>query len=342
MHSHRKLTLFYMRQTPPQPQPVLVAEAWPDGESKVLVDTNATQGDTAITDYWPSPDGTLVAYGTAEGGTENITTIHFVEVSSGRVMPDALPYAGGGGTTPASLAWDVDGKGVTYVRFPLPGSVPIACALFDAQLYHHALGTPASTDTAALGKPTSPIAEHKLISSAHGGHAAAFIYYGDGNFESVYLRSGRTWRKVLGIDERVRTVDSETQGATWEGDRMLVLSYRHAPLRRLLALDRDGHSRVVLPQQNWAMNGVAAIKGGFLLAEIRGPDWRVRQFNMDGVLVRTVPLPSTGFDRLLRLVGARTLGEVRCRERWGHDGIRSQSGRGLLPGAHLAAGRPLH
>ena len=71
--------------------------------SKVLVDTNATKGDTAVIDYWPSPDGTQVAYGTAEGGTEN-TTIHFVEVSSGRVMPDALPYAGGV-TTPASLVF---------------------------------------------------------------------------------------------------------------------------------------------------------------------------------------------------------------------------------------------
>ena len=285
--------LFYMRQTPPQPQAVLVAEGWPNGEFKVLVDTNATQGGTAITDYWPSPDGTQVAYGTAEGGTEN-TTIHFVDVSSGRVMPDALPHAGGG-TTPASLAWDAGGKGVTYVRLPLPGSVPIAREQFDAQLYHHALGTPASADTAELGKPPSPIAEHKLIGSAHGGHAAAFIYYGDGNFENVYLRSGRTWRKVLGIDERVRTVDSETGGgATWEGDRLLVLSYRDAPLGRLLALDSDGHSRVLVSPQGWAMNGVAAIKGGFLLVEIRGPDWRVRQFNMDGVLVRTVPLPSTG------------------------------------------------
>jgi len=285
--------LFYMRQTPPQAQPVLVAEAWPNGESKVIVDTNATQGDTAITDYWPSPDGTRVAYGTAEGGTES-TTIHFVEVSSSRVMPDALPYAGGG-TTLASLVWDADGNGVTYVRLPLPGSVPVAREQFDAQLYHHALGTPASADTADLGKPPSPIAEHKLISSAHGGHAAAFICYGDGNFENVYLRSGRTWRKVLGIDERVRTVDSETGGgATWEGDRLLVLSYRHAPLGRLLELDSDGHSRVLVSPQGWAMNGVAAIKGGFLLAEIRGPDWRVRQFNMDGVFVRTVPLPSTG------------------------------------------------
>jgi len=285
--------LFYMRQTPPQAQAVLVAEAWPNGESKVIVDTNGNQGDTAITDYWPSLDGTLVAFGTSEGGTEN-TTIHFVEVSSGRVMPDALPYAGGG-TTPVSLAWDADGKGVTYVRLPLPGSVPIAREQFNAQLYHHALGTPASADTAEHGMPPSPIAEHKLISSAHGGHAAAFIYYGDGNFESVYLRSGHTWRKVLGIGERVRTVDSETGGgATWEGDRLLLLSYRNAPLGQLLALDSGGHSRVLVSQQDWAANGVAAVKGGFLLAETSGPDWRVRQFNRDGVLIRTVPLPSTG------------------------------------------------
>jgi prolyl oligopeptidase len=283
--------LFYLRQTPPQPQAVLVAEAWPNGESKVLLDPNAIQGDTAITDYWPSPDGTQVAYGTAKGGTES-TTIRFVEVGNGRVMPEALPYAGGG-TTPQSLVWDADGKGVTYVRLPLPESVPIARAQFNAQLYHHALGTPAGADTAELGKPPSPIAEHKLISSAHGRHAAAFIYYGDGNFENVYLRSGHTWHKVLGTDERVRTFDSETgEGATWEGDRLLLLCYRDAPLGRLLALDSEGHARVLLQQQDWAMNGVAAIKGGFLLVEIRGPDWRVRQFNSEGVLVRTVPLPS--------------------------------------------------
>src|SRR5262249_58566853 len=147
------------------------------------VDGMAPKGARAVTDKGPSPAGTEVAYGTEEGGTEN-TTIHFVEVSTGQVMPDALPYAGGG-TTPVSLAWDADGKGVTYVRLPLPGSVPIAREQFDAQLYHHALGTPASADTAELGKPPSPIAEHKLISSAYGAHAAAFTYYGDCNLENL-------------------------------------------------------------------------------------------------------------------------------------------------------------
>jgi prolyl oligopeptidase len=285
--------LFYMRQTPPQPQAVLVGQDWPNGEAKVLVDTNVSRGNTAITDYWPSPDGKEVAYGIAQGGMENIT-IHFVEVSTGQQLPDALPYAGGG-TTPKSLAWDADGGGVTYVRLPLPGSVPAARAQFNAQLYHHTLGTPTSADAAVLGKPRWPIAEHKLISSGHGIHAAAFIYYGDGNFENVYLRSGHTWRKVLGLNKQVRTADREVGGATWEGDRLLVLSYSHAPRGQLLALDSSsGRARLIVPQQGWAMNGVAAIKGGFLLVEIRGPDWRVQQFSLDGMLVRTAPLPSTG------------------------------------------------
>ena len=63
-------TLFYMRQTPPQPQAVLVAQAWPNGNARVLADPNAMAGTPAITDFWPSPDGKYVAYGTAEGGNK--------------------------------------------------------------------------------------------------------------------------------------------------------------------------------------------------------------------------------------------------------------------------------
>src|SRR6185437_4888347 len=43
-------TLFYMRQTPPQPQAALVAQAWPNGKARVLVDPNAMAGTPAITD----------------------------------------------------------------------------------------------------------------------------------------------------------------------------------------------------------------------------------------------------------------------------------------------------
>ena len=271
-------------------------------------------------------------------------------------MPDALPYAGGG-TTPQSLAWDADGNGVTYVRLPLPGSVPSAREQFDAQLYHHALGTPASADTSELGKPPSPIAEHKLISSAHGGHAAAFIYYGDGNFENVYLRSGRTWRKVLGIDERVRTVDSETAGAHMGGrsSACLVLS-RCTPRAAFGARQRraqpcacvtaelgnerrGGHQGGLFARGN-PRTGLAGtpIQHGRSARTHRPVAVNRHRHQRDRQHRRL----HNCVDRLLRLVGAPALGEVRCCERWGHDGIRSQTGRGLLPGAHLAARRALY
>ena len=282
-------TLFYLRETPPQAQAVLVGEDWPDGQARVLVDTNAQPNVPAITNYWPSPDGHRVAYGTAEGGGEE-TTIHFVDVADGKVAADALPYAGGG-TTPQALIWDADGKGVTYVRLPLPGSVAPDKTQFNAALYHHAFGTPACADTIAFGKDLSPVAEYSLMTSRGGRHAAAFVHFGDGSPDSLYLRKDSEWRPALGTDANLRAAASAGSATAWDGERLLVIGYEYAPRGKLLALDADGHSRVLVAQGEWAMNGVAPVKDGFLITEVSGPDWRVQQYATDGRWVRTLPLP---------------------------------------------------
>jgi len=80
--------LYYLRETPPQAQSVLVAQRWPGGKPRVIVDPNKAGELTAITNVWPSADGRYVAYGTATAGTED-TTIHVVETATGRVLPDA-------------------------------------------------------------------------------------------------------------------------------------------------------------------------------------------------------------------------------------------------------------
>ncbi len=287
-------TLFYLRQTPPQPQAVLVAQGWPGGKARVLVDPNAHAG-AAITGYWPSPDGRYVAWGTAEGGNEQ-TTIHFADVASGKALPDALPYAGGG-TTPQALVWDANGKGVTYVRLPQPGTVPDADLQFHAALYHHALGTAAKGDTLVFGKDWSKVAEYTLLGSANGHHAAALVHAGDGNPDAVYLRGGDgEWKLALGTDANVRAASSVNQGAAWDGDRLLVIAYQRAPRGKLLALDTNGRATALVPQpgDNWAMHSVAPVESGFLIVEVRGPDWRVQQYANDGTFVRTLPLPKTG------------------------------------------------
>jgi prolyl oligopeptidase len=259
----------------------------------VLVDPNGANGSVAITGYWPSPDGKYVAYGTAEGGNEE-TTIRFSDVATGKTMPDALPHAGGG-TTPQALVWDADGKGVTYVR--LPSGVPADQSQFNAALYHHALGSDAASDTLEFGKGLSRVAEYTLIGSADGRHAAALVHAGDGAPDAVYLRSGSgPWKLALGTEANVRAASEINQGAAWDGDRLLVIAYQGAPRGKLLVLGAEGGSKPLVRelQDGWAMHSVAPVKGGFLLTEVRGPDWRVQQYSRAGKFVRDVPLAKTG------------------------------------------------
>lgn len=277
-------TLFYLRETPPQPQPELIAQPWPHGTPRVLVDLNANGGNTAMTGYWPSPSGRYLAYGTAEGGSE-LTTIHVLDVASGKVLPDALPWAGGG-TTPQGLAWDADEKGFTYVRFPPPPAGK-EVVQFHAALVHHRLGEPATKDAVVFGKDFSKVAEYRLLSSPGAKWLAVLANVGDGGPAEVWLREGTQWKKVLGDAANVRF-------ANWVGQRLVVASFAGAPRGKLLAVDANGKVGELLGQREGALQRVAPIADGFLVVRSWGPDWWVEQYDHAAKLVRRLPLPAHG------------------------------------------------
>ncbi|GAB3779080.1 hypothetical protein GCM10028797_00540 [Dyella agri] len=277
-------TLFYMQETPPQPQPQLMAQSWPAGTPRVLVDLNANGGNTAITAYWPSPSGRYLAYGTAEGGSE-LTTIHVLDVKSGKTLADALPWAGGG-TTPQGLAWDADERGFTYVRFP-PPSAGQEVVQFHAALVHHALGEPAARDAVMFGKDYSKVAEYRLLSSPGAKQLAVLANMGDGGPAEVWLREGSQWKKALGNEADVRFAD-------WVGQRLFVASFAGAPRGKLLAVDANGKAGEVLDQRDGALQGVAPIADGFLVVRSWGSDWQVEQYDHAAKFVRRLPLPAHG------------------------------------------------
>ena len=277
-------TLFYLQQTPPQPQPVLVAQAWPDGTAKTLVDPNADKNSTAIVAYWPSPKGRYLAYGTAEGGSE-LTTIHVLDVASGKTLPDTLPWAGGG-TTPQGLAWDADEHGFNYVRLvpPAPGKT---VEQFNATLVHHTLGQAASADVVVFGAHYSPVAEYVLVNAPGSAQAAVLAYDGDGGPAEVYLHQGKSWQRVLGRDANVRT-------AAWVSGRLYVAAFKDAPRGKILAVDPDGKVVPVLAQRDGAVQEIAPLGSGFLIVRSWGPDWWVEQYDANAQFVRRLPLPASG------------------------------------------------
>ena len=293
-------TLYYLRDNPPQPQPVLVASAWPpSGEARVLVDVNCNgirpglgsscaPSGSSITAYWPSPSGRYVAYGTDQGGSE-ITTIHFMDAQTGKPLPDTLPFAGGG-TSPPALAWDADEKGVTFARHPIPAANGHVSG-FDVALYHHGFGV--SNDTAVFGVGYSPIAEYRLLTSSDGKNAALLAKKGDGGAPEVYLRRPKTWNLVLGDSAGVTT-------ANYAGDRLLVVATNGTPRGRVIAIAPDGHGTTVLSERPWVIQSISPVSGGMLVVEDSGTRWRVEHYADNGQFVRTVGLPkeNIGIDEI--------------------------------------------
>lgn len=272
--------LFYMQETPPQAQPVLVEQRWPNGKARVLVDPNRTGGgNTAIEEVWPSPSGRYVAYGTATGGSE-ATTIHVVDVRTGKIAADALRNAGGGTTAPV-VAWSPDERSFIYGRLP-------AGSQFGIALYRHVLGAAQSADRLNFGAGLSPVAEYQLLTSPHAHEIAALVQFGDGTPSRVYLQSGSRWRKIFGPSAGVLS-------GAFAGDRLLLIAIGGSERGRIVAVSSSGASRTLVPEQpHEVMQAVSPIAGGFLVTELWGPDWRVVQYTSQGRFVRTLALPPRG------------------------------------------------
>jgi len=261
-------TLLFMKDSPPAAQPVLVGQAWPGGAEKVLVDTNGEANPGAITDFWPSPSGKYVAYGTAVGGSE-LTTIFFVETATGKKLPDVLANAAGG-TTPPSLAWDQDETGLTYVRLPKD-------SLFNASLYHHKLGN--GEDKQVFGQGLSPVAEWELTTSEDGSQAAALVHFGDGAPTQVATRTNQGWKLTIGPEADIRG------GGRWIGNQLLTVHYKDAPRGEVRL-----NNKILIPQSQWAVKDVYPIEGGVLVARVWGSEQRLEHWNEKGQLIRVIPL----------------------------------------------------
>jgi prolyl oligopeptidase len=102
---------------------------------ETVLDPNTWAGDEALVFAVPSPDGALVAFGKAVGGTHD-AVIHVLDVETGRLLPDRPR-----GTSHTSPAWRPDGSGFFYPACPERGEVPAGDEAHWNAIYEHRIGS---------------------------------------------------------------------------------------------------------------------------------------------------------------------------------------------------------
>jgi prolyl oligopeptidase len=296
-------TLFALKFQPPKQQAFLVALSSVDDVSseKVVFDPNTLsgKGSVAIDLYVPSLDGKLAVASLSENGSED-GNAHVFEVATGKELSDRVPRVNFG-TAGGSLAWNKDGSGFYYTRYPQGNERPADDANFYQQIYFHKLGSNSSEDAYVLGKDFPRIAEIQLHTSDDGNWLLAAVSNGDGGeFSHYVMNASGHWTQVTRFEDKVVSVELGAQG----DDALYLLSRKGSPRGKVLRLPMTdleiAKAQVIVPETSGSNSGdddrasidrIVPTPNRIYALDVAGGPSRVRIFDHQGHIAATLPLP---------------------------------------------------
>ena len=285
-------TLFAMKFQPPKQQPLLVTLTSTDDlkSEKVVLDPNVldAKGTTAIDWFVPSLDGKHVAISLSKGGSED-GTLHFYETATGKALPDTIahvqyPTAGG------SAAWNNDGTGIYYTRFPRTGERPEADLNFYQQIYFHKLSTADTDDTYSIGKDFPRIAEIVLQASRDGRYILATVANGDGgDFAHYLLGPNGTWKQITQFSDQIKAARLGRDNALY------LLSRAGAPRGKILRLSLGTpelkNAVEIVPAGEAVIEQIVPTANALYVGDLLGGPSQIRRFGLDGKGETMIPIP---------------------------------------------------
>ncbi len=142
---------FYMKKHIEKQQPILYRLSKEEKEI-VLVDVNETDpsGLTSLDYFFPNENGTLVAYGISQGGSE-WSEISILNLETMEHFPEKIPRARW-----SEIIWKKDNSGFYYTRFPIVGEVPDGQEVFNSHIRYHTLNTDPNNDRLIYACPERP------------------------------------------------------------------------------------------------------------------------------------------------------------------------------------------
>lgn len=285
-----KVFAFKAEPTREQPELVVFTSLTGSTPENVVLDPLKidAHGHVSMDFYQPSLDGRYVAVSLSRLGSE-AGDLHVFEAATGRELRGDIVPRVNNGTAGGSVAWNADGTGFFYTRYPRTGERPTADLGFYQQIYFHKLGSPAADDRYEVGKDFPRIAEIVLQASKDGKWILATVANGDGGdfFHLVRGLDGK-WRQLT------RYSDQISQARFGVDDSLYLLSRQNAPMGKLLRLADPASSidaaKLIAPQSDVAIENFTPTSNRIFVVDMAGGPSQIRIFTTTGKFMGKVPI----------------------------------------------------
>lgn len=283
---------FFTRREGLKNQPVVyVREGRADAEPKVVLDPNTFSADGTVALDWmfPSPDGSLLAYGVSPNGSE-MSTLKVLDVVTRQHLPDSISR-----TRACTVAWEPSGKAFWYVRYPEKGSVPPGDEMYNRKIFRHELGANPEHDPMVFGKERPKI-DWLGVSESEDGRYAVISSSTDWIKNDLYL-------KKFGDDSPAVPLavglDGQVDAFIFEG-HVVIHTNAKTPRYRVLITDVDH-----LDPKDWK-EIIPELPGTAVIEHVRIVDGKLvvatsdlavsglALYDLDGQKLREIPMPTLG------------------------------------------------
>ncbi len=281
---------FYERREGGQNQPVLLVRERSTDKARTLLDPGelSKDGTTALDWWYPSTDGTLLAWGRSEGGSEE-SVLHVRDVVTGEDLPDRIPH-----TRHASVAWLPGRSGFYYSRYPEPGTVPPGDERYGSRIYLHRLGDDPAKDALVFGEGRDKTDVPQVFLSPDGMRLVVRVHQGWDRSEVHYRHAAAANGPWIAIAAGVSALFEPTP----MNDRLYLHTNDGASRYELFAVDWQKPERArwkrVLPEGVDVLSDVVVTEREILATYMHEAASRVERFGLDGKALGQVPLPGIG------------------------------------------------